>query len=375
MTAPLSFDAFSEMLGYLYEGPLETPPWQSFIRNLQSHVDCNYVTIILRPQSSQLDGLMVNTSGTDEVVASYNEYYAAMDPFVGLPNLKVVTLDELIPREDLMNSTFYKNFLSTFDVAQLIGCDINTPEGAQCRIRICRSDNAPRFTQRDKDLLGVFIPHFERALRLHMQLNRIESERNLYSGTVDQMAVGTIILDQDGKVMQTNRVADQLLQEKDGIKLTSDGLHVGSTREGQEFRRLIKQALSSQKGNNPSVAEALRVQRPSGRADLGVLVRSVPLSEWNQGKQCPSVAIFINDPEQVSRAPHESIKALFGLTPAETQLALLLANGLTLDEAAEELVISRNTVRAHLRSIFSKTGVTRQTMLVRLILRSVATLG
>ncbi|MCY1183803.1 hypothetical protein D3C76_1770240 [compost metagenome] len=54
---------------------------------------------------------------------------------------------------------------------------------------------------------------------------------------------------------------------------------------------------------------------------------------------------------------------------------MLLANGLTLDEASEELGISRNTSRAHLRSTFSKTGVTRQTMLVRLILRSVATLG
>ncbi|MFK0573079.1 helix-turn-helix transcriptional regulator [Endozoicomonas sp.] len=50
-------------------------------------------------------------------------------------------------------------------------------------------------------------------------------------------------------------------------------------------------------------------------------------------------------------------------------------NGLTLDEASETLFISRNTARVHLRSIFSKTGVTRQTMLVRLILKSVAPLG
>jgi DNA-binding CsgD family transcriptional regulator len=37
------------------------------------------------------------------------------------------------------------------------------------------------------------------------------------------------------------------------------------------------------------------------------------------------------------------------------------------------LVIIRNTVRAHLRSIFSKTDVTRQAMLVRLVMRGVAT--
>ena len=37
--------------------------------------------------------------------------------------------------------------------------------------------------------------------------------------------------------------------------------------------------------------------------------------------------------------------------------------------------VRRNTARTHLRSIFCKTGVTRQTMLVRLLLNSVLTLG
>ncbi|MNC49193.1 Bacterial regulatory protein, luxR family [compost metagenome] len=154
-----------------------------------------------------------------------------------------------------------------------------------------------------------------------------------------------------------NRVAEQLVQEKDGVKLVSDGLQVGTPRDSQKFRQLIKQALLSQKSGNPSVVEAMRVQRPSGRADFGIVVRSVPPGEWSGAKQCPAVAIFID------------------LTPSEAQLTLLLANGLTLDEASDELGISRNTARAHLRSTFSKTGVTRQTMLVRLILRSVATLG
>ena len=54
---------------------------------------------------------------------------------------------------------------------------------------------------------------------------------------------------------------------------------------------------------------------------------------------------------------------------------VLLADGLSLDEASEALGMSRNTARTHLRSIFSKTGVSRQTLLVRLILKSVAQLA
>ena len=206
--------------------------------------------------------------------------------------------------------------------------DINTNDGAQCRLRISRGrDDAPFVESENTCWRGS--SRTERSIKLHMQLNRIETERNLYAGAVDQMAVGTIILDDTGKVLQTNQVAERLLQEKDGIKQVNDGLQVGSARDTQEFRRLVRQAMLSQKGNLASVVEAMRVKRPSGRADLGIIVRSVPLSAWSEGKQCPTVVIFISDPEQQSSAPQEIVRALFDFTPAETQLAMLLANGLT----------------------------------------------
>jgi DNA-binding CsgD family transcriptional regulator len=66
---------------------------------------------------------------------------------------------------------------------------------------------------------------------------------------------------------------------------------------------------------------------------------------------------------------------LFELTPAEANLALLLARGLTLAEVSEAQNISPHTARAQLKSIFAKTGVSRQAELVRLILKSVASLA
>ncbi len=372
----LTLEDFSELVGQLYQGPMENIPWVTFLNQLNRLLDSKYVTFILRPPSSQVDGLMVSTNGTSsEATNSYNKHFYALDPFIGLPNSEVVALSDYLPEAELRQSEFFRNFLEPVDVFHILGVDINTSDGAQCRLRISRGRDDPPFVSAEKTLLARFIPHLEQSIKVHMQLNRIEIERNLYAGAVDQMAVGTIILDETGKVLQTNQVAERLLQEKDGIKQVNDGLQVGSARDTQEFRRLVRQAMLSQKGNQATVVEAMRVTRPSGRADLGIIVRSVPLAAWSEGKQCPAVVIFISDPEQQSSAPQEIVRALFDFTPAETQLAMLLANGLTLDEASEELGISRNTSRAHLRSTFSKTGVTRQTMLVRLILRSVATLG
>jgi DNA-binding CsgD family transcriptional regulator len=100
------------------------------------------------------------------------------------------------------------------------------------------------------------------------------------------------------------------------------------------------------------------------------------LSEWSENnRHRPACVIFIRDPERKSEASRDTVRQLFDFTPVETELALQLANGLTLDEAAEELAVSKNTARAHLRAIFSKTGVTRQATLVRTLLGSVVSLG
>jgi len=54
-----------------------------------------------------------------------------------------------------------------------------------------------------------------------------------------------------------------------------------------------------------------------------------------------------------------------GLTPREVEVLRLLARGLTNAQIAEELVVSQLTVKAHLRSIYSKLGVTSRSAATR----------
>ena len=73
--------------------------------------------------------------------------------------------------------------------------------------------------------------------------------------------------------------------------------------------------------------------------------------------------VFVTDPERDISADAGQLEQLLELTPAEARLARTLAQGQT-----ESAAVSLNTVRTHLKSIFSKTGVSRQSDLVRLIL-------
>ncbi len=119
----------------------------------------------------------------------------------------------------------------------------------------------------------------------------------------------------------------------------------------------------------------MHVPRRNAKPPLGLVARTLARGEAVEGLGVPHTAVFISDPLGASEPPHQAISRLFGLTPTEAKLSLLLASGSSMDEAAERLSVSRNTTRTHLRSVFAKTGVSRQAGLVRLILSSVAALA
>ena len=65
---------------------------------------------------------------------------------------------------------------------------------------------------------------------------------------------------------------------------------------------------------------------------------------------------------------------LYGLTPTEAKVAREFARGHSYKQVAQRLRISEDTVRAHIKQIYPKTRVNRQSDLVRLIL-SMSTSG
>lgn len=73
--------------------------------------------------------------------------------------------------------------------------------------------------------------------------------------------------------------------------------------------------------------------------------------------------------------PDELLQQLFELTPQEARLVVRLANGLALEDIAEEMNISRNTARTHLQNTFQKTGTKQQSALVSLVFRSISGLS
>lgn len=80
------------------------------------------------------------------------------------------------------------------------------------------------------------------------------------------------------------------------------------------------------------------------------------------------LVLLVTDPEQPVNYPDGILRALYGLTPAQTEIANGLLTGYTLDEIACLRKVSVGTVRQQLKSIMGKAGVSRQSDLVKLLM-------
>lgn len=364
------------LLRSVYQGPLDEPLWHNFLTHLREAVSASFATLILRPPREGEPGVVLNALIiSPEVLHSYSETYFALDPFVDLPLGEVVTLKEFMPTKELHQTDYYQQYMAPIGVAQIMGADISDEHGLNARLRLTRSAAQPAFGEKEKSVIRMLLPHLGQAIGLYSRLERVEAVGAVFEDVVDQLAVGTIILDERGQVIRFNDAAAELLAGDKGLAIVDGKLAVGNRQENQLFREVVEQVLEAHMRSEPTLVKAFRTEQAPGLMRLGMLIKPLPINSSPETRSHPSVAVFISDPEQRRSVPKHILSALFGFTPAESSLALLLANGLTLDEASAELGISRNTAKSHLSAIFAKTGVTRQTKLVQLILKSVAPMG
>ncbi|WP_077035807.1 helix-turn-helix transcriptional regulator [Pelomonas sp. KK5] len=376
---PLPLGEYSRLLESVYQGPLETPPWKSFVEELRGLMEASFVTLILRPAAADRPSVLVLAGPSKiESVDLYDSRFYQLDPFQNLPRGRIVTADDLLGERVWLESVIYLEYLKPLDIRHILACDMVPSEpGEDCRLRVTRGHGQPAFDERDKALMALLMPHVRQSVHLCSHMGNIKLERKLFAGTVDSMQVGTVTLDEKGVILSINSEATAILDEKDGIALVGGALKADYGNENTQLQKLIQTALAGTRDASEKtvMAEAMSITRPSGRAKLGALVRIIPAEEHEDAWSRPKVAVFLRNAEQKASPSIDVIRRLFDLTHAEASLAVLLTNGLTLDEASEQLNIRRNTARAHLRSIFSKMGVTRQTELVRLVLNSVGQLG
>lgn len=130
--------------------------------------------------------------------------------------------------------------------------------------------------------------------------------------------------------------------------------------------RLLKETLDRPRDRHGAPAGRSMPLPASGDARAGVL-HLLPIRRAALDIFSPAAWLAVVTQVGRSAAPSATIlSGLFDLTPAEARVARQLIEGRSVAEIAETASLSDSTIRNQLRAVFLKTGVSRQSELVRM---------
>jgi DNA-binding CsgD family transcriptional regulator/PAS domain-containing protein len=360
----------------LYRGVREPDGWLDFQRHLSDRLATANSVLSLRWPEGTRPGLLYTFNGDTARLPPALRAYAAIDPFVNLAEGRAARLSDLVDPAEFRASTYYREWLVPIGVEYALGLDVREAGRFHARLRLCRDRSAGEFTDDDCQLVESLAPHLRLAVGLYSDLEDARSGRELYADAMDSLTLATIVLDEHGRIVHSNRLADEVLAEEDGLAAIGERMVLASRENGRRFRELVVRAVDQFSSDRPAVAQAMRVTRPSGRPAYEIVVRPAPAAVLADDRRLSARVAVVIGSDAGPRAPAElsteAVQQLFGLTRKEAALALRLAAGRSLVEAAREQGVSVNTARAHLRAIFAKTGIDRQSRLVSALLQSVA---
>jgi DNA-binding CsgD family transcriptional regulator len=231
-------------------------------------------------------------------------------------------------------------------------------------LSLMRTQRAGGFADADEALVAQLAPHLRQMLTLRTKL-QASGRRALYAEeALDTIAFAVLRCRCDGRITYANAPAREILDQGDGLRATAY-LECTSRTANAALQTRLRAVVRG------VVAEgALLVERPSGRGGYRVIVVPFATSHRSSGDEA---LVFVHDPESQATGLLQRAAELFGLSPAEADLAVGLAQGETVQEVADRRQVRISTVRSQLQSALAKTGAARQTDLIRAVLALGAT--
>jgi|HubBroStandDraft_6_1064221.scaffolds.fasta_scaffold35518_2 DNA-binding CsgD family transcriptional regulator len=367
---PATSETLSRLLGSLYDAAADPALWDPFLTQLAQSTGARSAGLVMLGVGQNVFRIAASWELDPEANRLYEEHYCSMDVWAqrGLskPPGYVCNSEALISLEEMATTEIYNDFMVRFGIEHGLFGMVENSRSLWASVSLYRDSSSSAFQSSELDILRFLAPHMQRALKLHLQFSELKARSGGLEKALDMLPTGIIFLGSKGEIVLINRSASALLSERDGLLATCAGLRAERLAESSLLEKRIRQAASTLNGKSLSAGGTVMVSRRS-RPPLQVQISPINNARIVTSEPIAAIA-FVNDPLRRQRPPQEMLQLLYGLTPAECRVALLLGDGHAPRKIANMVGVTVHTVRSQIKSIFSKTGAKRQGELIRLLM-------
>lgn len=242
---------------------------------------------------------------------------------------------EIVSREEVEASPYFQEVCRPHGILNTTGMSVPIPGGEVAVCVAFSSEEAPGFQARASRRLALLLPAFEAGLR---HWRRLDEHRDRMGQVIDTIEEPLALVATDGTERHRNPALCRLLEEEPRREELVSALRAFAVDES-----------ASPISGGPLCESTRRIEL----ATSAYVLRSTFLRGREKGIGSLLVSVTRQSPFPTVRA----LRDRFGLTDRQAEVALLLGRGLSNKAVAEELMISPNTVRRHVRAVLLKLGL------------------
>lgn len=371
--------AKNAIISDIYRGAIDPGRWPVVLEHMAGLVGAKSATLLYRDNETKQAGVFHAFNHPPEVMREYIDYYSRFDPTFELAVQHAPIGHAIADHQMAASRTEFRalcgpefnRFLEKHDNEYLCGAVLLKSDDQMSALSFQKSKCDGPWTDEQLSALTELTPHIQRALTIHKEFTRLRIKEEVMQAGIDKLYMGFILFDEFLQPVYSNPIAQRLLDHHDAISLHGDTLHAFYGDDTKAIRFGLQRA-GGMNGSTDELADyatALGLRTP-GNPPLPLLIipvthsTLVPMQRFRHAH----VAMLFSDPARNQPIIPEALQSAYGLTSTEAHIAIAIANGMGVPEIAAMRGTMTNTVKSHLKSIYSKLDVNRQTELAKTIL-------
>jgi len=252
----------------------------------------------------------------------------------------------------------YLDLCSDYDIFHGCQTRLVADDNMMIGFALLRSEADGRTSVEQRNLFAELANHARHAVRLQRAIE--QQGFGLLAGTFETMDRACWLLDATGRVGGMTPRADALLSAS-RLRVVDGWLQSDRSDETRAILRSVRAVV------DVPAREADPVALADADGGVGIMLEFFPLPARPWALPFAPRAIIV---ARVGAPTERHVRLLmrtFRLTPAEADIAIHLAAGLSRADIAARRGVSAETLKAQLRSIYDKTGCSRESQLVRIV--------
>ena len=359
---------FSEIVGQIYDCVLEPLRWVETLARIASLMRSAASSVIIHDDYDLRGGRIFEHGADQKYLRLFFDRHAMADlrPLAEQERgMGVPTTLETLAEDQPGSRKFFTDFVRPLGFNDVIAIQLLRSGRRIGWLSTARSGIQQPYGERERRLMSVLSPHLCQAFALSDAIDLAILTSDRLEQTVDTLSAGVFLTDHGGRIVHMNRSAQRQINTGSALQVIDRRLTATNRAADATLARALAAKISTDAASGGVMA------LPDGTGG-GYLASVLPLDRGARRElMAPfraSAAVFVQDPLAAPRTEGEAFARLYGLTGAELRVLLSLAPGLAVKETARALGLGEPTVKTHLQRIYRKTGISRQSELVRLLL-------